>query len=179
MTADGSNEERGAGGIVPRVYDELRELGQRMMRREGPGHTLQPTVLVHEVFLKLAREDAQQWSDEAHFRAVAAIAMKRVLIDHARARAASKRGGGRKPSLDGLDPAADTVIAPEDLLGLNDALEELRARSERQARVVELRYFGAMTFEQVAGILGVSVNTAKNDWRFARAWLQRRLEGGP
>ncbi len=167
-----------AGELLPRVYEELRALGQRMMNREGPGHTLQPTVLVHEVFLKLSREDAQQWADEVHFRAVAAMAMRRVLIDHARARSAAKRGGGRKAHLDGLDPAASTGITNEDLLGLDEALDTLRALNERQARVVELRYFGGMTFEQVAESIGVSTNTAKNDWRFARAWLQRELEGG-
>ena len=170
-------DEADASGLLPRLYEELRILGQQLMRHERPGHTLQPTVLVHEVFMKLSGENGQNWADEAHFRAVAATAMRRILIDHARARAAVKRGRGRKATLEGLDPAASAGIPPEDLLELDSALDALRALNERQARVVELRYFGGMTFEQAAETIGVSTNTAKNDWRFARAWLQRRIEG--
>lgn len=157
------------------LYDELRDVGRRLMRQESAGHTLQPTVLIHEVYLKLSREEDSVWTDEVHFKAVAATIMRRVLVDHARARSAAKRGGGRKTALPHLDPADEAGVSPDELLGLDDALVALRALNERQARVVELRYFGGLSFAQVAEVLDVSVNTAKNDWRFARAWLQNKL----
>jgi RNA polymerase sigma factor (TIGR02999 family) len=166
-----------AGAWVERVYDELRGLGRRLMERESTAHTLQPTVLVHEAYLRLARENSSAWNDETHFRAVAATIMRRLLVDHARGRAALKRGGGSaKLALESIEPAdPGSAFTPEELLALDEALTDLREASERQARVVELRFFGGMRFEQIARELGVSMNTAKNDWRFALAWLARKL----
>lgn len=164
--------------LFERVYDELRSVSRGLMAKEAPGHTLQPTVLVHEVYLKLSRESDATWTDEAHLKAVAATVMRRLLIDHARSRMALKRGGGRKVQVEALDPEAESGLRDSDLLSLDEALTRLRDASERQARVVEMRYFGGMTFDQIATAIGVSPNTAKNDWRFARAWLQRAVEGG-
>jgi RNA polymerase sigma factor (TIGR02999 family) len=147
------------------------------MRNEDAGHTLQPTVLVHEAFLRISQETSSLFNDEAHFKAVAAIVMRRVLIDHARSRSTAKRGGGRPLSLDRIEPVADDGgLSPDELLALDEALTLLGERSPRQARVVELRFFGGLGFEEIGRTLDVSSNTAKNDWRFARAWLQQSLD---
>lgn len=160
------------------VYDELRSVSRGLMTRENPGHTLQPTVLVHEAFLRLSQESSSRFNDETHFKAVAATIMRRILIDHARKRSASKRGGRRPVHLNNIETGNDQDgLLPEEILALDDALHTLESHNPRQARVVELRYFGGLTFEQTARAIGVSTNTAKNDWRFARAWLQRRLDG--
>lgn len=171
------NNDRSA--LFEAIYDELRAVSRGLMRNEDAGHTLQPTVLVHEAFLRISQETSSLFNDEAHFKAVAAMVMRRVLIDHARSRTAAKRGGGRPLSLERIEPVADDDegLSPEELLALDDALDRLQEKSPRQARVVELRFFGGLTFEQVARTLDVSPNTAKNDWRFARAWLQRLLDG--
>lgn len=138
---------------------------------------MQPTVLVHEAFLRMSRESSSSFADETHFKAVAATVMRRVLIDHARRRTAAKRGGGRVVRLERMDVQGEEGgLLPEELLALDDALRRLESESGRRGRVVELRYFGGLTFERIAGMLDVSVNTAKNDWRFARAWLQRALD---
>lgn len=164
--------------LAPLVYAELRRLAEARMRRERPDHTLQATALVHEAFLRLTGSDAPAWEDRTHFFAVAARVMRRLLVDHARARGYAKRGGGvRRVS---LDEAVELSEEPgEDLLALDAALTRLAALDPRQHQVVELRFFGGLSVEETAEVLGVSAVTVKRDWRAARAWLYAELaEGG-
>jgi RNA polymerase sigma factor (TIGR02999 family) len=162
------------------VYDELRRLARGYMSREPAGHTLQPTALVHEAYLKLVDQTRADWKGKTHFFAVGARVMRRLLVDHARERGAAKRGAGwKRVTLSGAigsDPGRG--VAPERLLDLNAALERLAELDEREARVVTLRYFGGLTVEQVAEVLGVSRRTVDNDWRHAQAWLRHELSGG-
>jgi RNA polymerase sigma-70 factor, ECF subfamily len=156
------------------VYTELHGLAQRHMRRERPDHTLQPTALVHEAYLRLIRDAAVEWHDRAHFYATASLAMRRILVDHARSRFAAKRPGARhKVELDDFLAAQNPRI--EQLLILDEALTHLAEMDARQARVVEMIYFGGMSQEEVAAALGISVRTVKRDWRDARAWLEAEL----
>ncbi len=157
------------------VYAELHRIAQRQMRRERADHTLQPTALVHEAYIRLIRDAAVEWQDRAHFYATASLAMRRILVDHARANAAAKRPNPRgKVELDDLLAAQSPRI--ELLLILDEALTRLGEMDARQARVVEMLYFGGMSQEEVAGLLGISVRTVKRDWRDARAWLQAELD---
>jgi len=167
------------GEIMPAVYQELRRIAGQYLRRERrAGHTLQTTALVHEAYLRLASQRRDQWPDRAGFCAAAAQAIRRILIDHARRRARHKRGGSAARRVP-LDPAGLATPAPAiDLLMLDDALSRLAALSPRQARVVELRYFGGLTDDETAAVLGVSRRTVQADWRGARAWLYRELGGG-
>jgi RNA polymerase sigma factor (TIGR02999 family) len=155
----------------PRVYDELRRLAHLKLRREAPGHTLNTTALVHEAYLRLGAEGGAQWIDDAHFFALAATAMRRILVDHARRRGAEKRGGGARrvpiESVEGLgvEERAELLVA------LDDALERLAALDVRQARVVECRFFGGLTEDETARALGIGLRTVKRDWAKARSWL--------
>lgn len=159
--------------LLPLVYHELRRVAAGYLRRERAGHTLQPTALVHEAYVKLVNQKESDWKSRAHFLAVAAEAMQRILIDHARKHRAAKRGSGRQITLDvDSDVALKTDV---DLLALEEALKKLGQLNERQSRVVELRFFGGMNVDEVAHVLDVSPRTVKGDWRFARAWLQREL----
>lgn len=165
--------------LVPKVYAELRRLARRALRSEGPWHTLQPTALTHELFLELSRQRKVGWQNRAHFFAVASYLMRRILAEHARKRAAAKRDGGIRVSLDeGLRPMreADPRLAAN-LLDLHDALSTLERLDPRQARIVELRYFGGLTIEEAAELLDVSPATVKRDWTVARLWLRRELGG--
>jgi RNA polymerase sigma-70 factor (ECF subfamily) len=160
------------------VYDELHRRAQAYLRRERRDHTLQPTALVHEAFLRLARvasEPGMAWESRAQFLALAAVMMRRVLVDHARARTSDKRGGAWvRVTLDesvAWEPAREL-----DLLDLDAALVELSAQDARQARLVELRFFGGLPLDEAATVMGVSLATAKRDWALARAWLYRRLQ---
>ncbi len=166
-----------AKDLFPLVYDELRRLAKRYMVRETPGHTLQPTALVHEAYLKLVDQTRANWKGETHFFAVGARVMRRLLVDHARVRGAQKRGAGwQSVTLSGaLDPLGEEVLDREQLLDLNAALEQLAQIDEREARIVTLRFFGGLTVEQVAEVIGVSKRTVENDWRHAQAWLRLRL----
>ncbi len=170
----GEGDREAAQELFPIVYDELRRLAAAHLGREASGHTLQPTALVHEAFLKLVGQERAIYKDRAHFRAVASTAMRRVLVDHQRGRGAAKRGADRKVTLHD-EPAAEDA-AEVDLVRLDRAIEALRARSPRQAEVVVMRFFGAMSVEEVATVLDVSERTVKGDWRLARAWLTRELE---
>jgi RNA polymerase sigma-70 factor (ECF subfamily) len=164
--------------LVPLVYAELKRRAGAQLARERGSHTLQPTALVHEAFLRLVDQRSARWQNRAQFFAVAAQLMRRILVDHARARAADKRGGDAVRI--SLDDAGDASTSPEpDVLLLNQALERLARLDERQARVVELRYFGGLTVEEVAAVLEVSQITVKRDWAMARAWLYRELTSGP
>ena len=161
--------------LVALVYDELRRLGGDLLRRERPGHTLQPTALVHEAVLRLFRPDALSAAQgRAQFLAAAARAMRQVLVDHARRRAADKRGGDRErlPLDDVLDHFAEQRL---DLLALHDALDVLAGLHQRQGQVVELRFFGGYTVEEIAEQLGVSVSTVESDFRKATAFLRGQL----
>jgi RNA polymerase sigma factor (TIGR02999 family) len=162
--------------LLAAVYDELRRQAARAMRREGEAHTLQATAVVHEAYLRLVDQRAVEWRSRAHFFGVAAQMMRRVLVDHARARLAEKRGGElRRVSLG--DVGAGETDASVDVLDLHEALERLAALDPDQARLVELRYFGGLGIEDTAEALGVSPATVKREWAVARAWLRRELAG--
>lgn len=160
--------------LMPLVYAELRRRAAAHLRRERPGHTLRPTDLLHEAYLRLCAQNAG-FKNRDHFFAVATRLMRRILVDHARARSAAKRGKELRVTL-----AEDAVAAspPANLLEIDAALDELAALDEREAHVVELRFFGGLTMEEIARVLGVSVATAKSDWAHARAWLFARLGPG-
>lgn len=180
LLADLARGEPVAELLFPLVYEELRDLASAQLRREKPGHTLQPTALVHEAFLKLAGQERAHFESRSHFLAIAATAMRRVLVHHAEKRGSQKRGGGRAREATG---ALDAVVAPDagepvDLLALDEALTRLAALDERKAKVVELRYFAGLSVEEVAEAQGSSPATVKRDWEFARAWLLRELSRG-
>ena len=159
--------------LVPLIYRELRHLAARYMRRERPDHTLQPTALVHEAYLKLIEQRRVSWESRAHFYCVAARLMRRVLLDHAREFKAAKRGGGQKIP---LEPSlVYSEERPGELLAVDEALTRLAEQDPRQGRVVELRFFGGCSEDEIARILGVSSRTVKRDWRIARAWLYAEL----
>lgn len=164
--------------LVPLIYAELRQIAERAMRRERSDHTLQPTALVHEAFLRLVGKPDLSWESRAHFLNIAAQAMRRVLLMHARERRAAKRGGGleRVTLDDELVGTSDGV----DLIGLDESLQRLAAIFPRKARVVELRFFAGLTLEETGKVLEISLATVKREWDFARAWIRRDLTGeGP
>ena len=161
--------------LIPLVYDELRSIAQRYLRNERPGHTLQSTALVHEAYVRLISQDLPEWQNRAHFFAVAAQLMRQILVDHARAFRASKRGGGAcNLALDEAEQNAKRVDV--DILALDDALKTLSAMDPQQGKVVELKFFGGLSIEDTAEVLGVSSSTVKRDWITARAWLHRELD---
>jgi RNA polymerase sigma factor (TIGR02999 family) len=163
--------------LLPLVYDELRRLARAFMGRERREHTLQPTALVHEAYLQLVDQSRVNWQGRTHFRAVGARIMRRILIDHARRRGGLKRGGDQQRVTLGeaiLRPP-DSDVDLVELLAVNDALEALARLDERQARVVELRFFGGLTSAEIAEALGVSERTIQGDWSHGRAWLKREL----
>ena len=164
--------------LMPQVYDELRRLAANYLRHERPGQTLQATALVHEAFLRLSKEKNQPWKNRTHFLAIAALSMRQILVQRARARNAEKRGGGaEKIALDESVMAdhAPTGPAGVDVLALDTALEKLAALDPQQAKIVELRYFGGLTVEEVAEALEISPATVKRHWTVARAWLHKEL----
>jgi len=171
--ADAANEA-GLEALFGMVYGELRRLADGMLRSQRPGHTLQPTALVNEAYMKLARSDSVSDLDRGQVMALAATAMRQILVDHARGRKRQKRGGDwRRITL--TDPTRPDSPQPLDMLILDDALNRLAELSERKAKVVELRCFAGMGNEEVAAALGVSRATVAEDWRFARAWLTKEL----
>lgn len=170
---DGNAEA--ADRLFPLVYDQLRELAARYMQRERAEHTLQPTALVHEAYLKLIAGQAVDACDRSHFIGIAARAMRQILVDYARSRAAAKRDGGRMITL-ADDVAATDGRSPVELIMIDRALERLAEVDERQSRVVELRFFGGLGIAETAEVLGVSPATVKRDWVVAKGWLQRELE---
>jgi RNA polymerase sigma factor (TIGR02999 family) len=163
--------------LLPLVYDELRRQAARFLRAQAPGHTLQPTALVHEVYLRLVDQPTVEWEGRTHFFGVAARAMRSVLVDHARARHAAKRGGRARAVTLGAAHgiAGGTADAEVDVLALDEALTRLAALDPRQTQVVELRYFGGLSIEETAHVLGVSGATVERDWKTARLWLRREL----
>jgi RNA polymerase sigma factor (TIGR02999 family) len=167
-------DQRALEELVPLIYNELRHLAHNFLYSERPDHTLQTTALVHEAYLKLIDQRDARWQNRAHFFAIAAQAMRRILIDSARRRSAAKRGGrGEKLS---LDEAADIALEDEsNLLDLDEALTELAKIDPQQSRIVELRYFGGLTIEETAEVISVSPATVKREWAMARAWLHQEL----
>lgn len=163
--------------LFPLVYNELRRMAANRLRSERDGHTLCTTALVHEAWLELSKLNRIEWQNRSHFLALAAQAMRRILIDYAVARRRQKRGGGQSPvSLDdNHDAVAVAVARGEELIALDEALERLAALSQRQAHVVECRYYGGMSVEETAEALGISPATVKREWATARAWLNREL----
>ena len=160
--------------LVPLVYEELRRIATRQLRGERVNHTLQPTALVHEVYLRLIDQRQVDWQDRAHFLGVAAQTMRRVLVDHARRHGARKRGDGVQCV--SIDDAKELAASPDvPLLALDHALDRLEAVDPDLAKIVELRAFGGLTIEEAAHVLKVSPSTAKRDWRTAKAWLNREL----
>jgi RNA polymerase sigma factor (TIGR02999 family) len=162
--------------LTPLVYEELRQQAARYLRKERPGHSLQATALINEAYLRLIDVKDVQWQNRAHFFAIAANLMRRILVDHARRRDAEKRGGSQV-----LLTLDDTFAAAEqpdvDLLAIDEALNKLAMIDEQQARVVELRFFSGLTVEETAAALDVSPKTVKRDWSVARAWLRREIGG--
>ncbi len=160
--------------LMPHVYDVLHGIARKQLGRERSDHTLAPTALVHEAYMRLIDQNQVRWQNRAHFFAIAARAMRRILVNHARDRVALKRGGGQMAiTLD--EELAPAISRPEQMLALEDALNRLQTLDERRALVVEYRFFGGLTHEEIAHVLGVSVPTVQRDWRFARAWLARDL----
>lgn len=161
--------------LLPLVYDELRRLASRALTGEAEGHTLRTTALVHEAYVRLVGTDVA-WEGSRHFMRVAARAMRRVLVDHARARKSKKRGGGKAAyPLDSLEGVLPGSARPEDVLDLDEALERLIALEERKGRAVELHYFGGLSYDEVAEALDISAATVHRDLRMARAWLYKEL----
>ena len=157
------------------VYEELRRLAAYQMAREVPDHTLQPTALVHEAYLRLIGRDAR-WNSRSHFFAAAAEAMRRILIESARRKSSQKRGGGRTRLEFSEEMAPQTPPAADSLLALDEALRKLERADAESAQVVTLRFFGGLTVEEVAETMGISARTVKRYWSFARAWLQREID---
>lgn len=160
--------------LLPLVYTEMRQMAGRYLRRESPDHTLQPTALVHEAYMKLVDQHSARWQNRAHFFAIAAQTMRRILVDHARARGAEKRGGDLVRVQ--FDDAIKTPQSSPDLIRLDQALDALAKEQPRPAQIAELRYFGGLSIEETAESLGISPATVKREWMVARAWLYRELQ---
>jgi RNA polymerase sigma factor (TIGR02999 family) len=174
LLAWGRGEQAALDQLTPLVYDELRRLAHRYMRREHPGHTLQTSALVNEVYLRLIDSSHVRWQNRVHFFAVSAQLMRRILVDFARSRHNLKRGGGvRQVSLD--EALLVSNESSTDLVALDDALKALASLDARQSQVVELRFFGGLSVEETAEVLHVSEGTVRRDWSLARAWLHREL----
>lgn len=174
---DQSSQPAVAAELLPLVYNELRQLAANYLKRERDGHTLSPTALVHEAFLRLVDQSRVDWKGKTHFLAVGADAMRRILIDHARARKRDKRGRDwRRVAFD--HAVADLAILDVDLIDFRDALEALAKLDPRQARVVELRLFAGLSMEEIATVLSVSKRTVEGDWTHAKAWLRDKLGAG-
>jgi len=166
--------------VTPSMYGELRRIAARQLNLERLNHTLQPTALVHEAYLKLSGEHGRAYSDDSHFLAVAARAMRQILVDYARSRCAQKRLGDKHFSLSDMtvEVRAENGLELTDLLQLDDALASLAAENETLAQLVEMRYFGGMTAEESADVLGITAHVARHNLRYAQAWLRRKLNSG-
>lgn len=175
LEAVNRGDEDAREALVRTVYQELRQLAGIYMGAERPGHTLQPTALVNEAWMKLTDQSRVQWQGRSHFFGIAAQAMRRILVDHHRRRTAKRRSAD--PAITLAESVAQGFDDPVDLMALDGALQELSAMDARAARIVELRFFGGLSVEETAEVLGVSTPTVKRDWRMARAWLYERLGG--
>ena len=179
LDAAAAGDPTAAGQLLPLVYDELRKLAAQKLAREKPGQTLQPTALVHEAYVRLVGPDGdRRWDSRGHFFAAAAEAMRRILVENARRKGRLKRGGGQKRiELD--DPRLEYNEPVDELLAIDEALEQLAGEDPQAAQLVKLRYFGGLSIEDAAEIVGISRSTAYEHWAYARAWLHRRLRGRP
>jgi RNA polymerase sigma factor (TIGR02999 family) len=186
LRAWGAGDAQASDSLVRLVYAELRRQARLALRREGAGHTLQPTALVHEAWLRLGDQHDARWESRTQFFAIAAQTMRRVLLDHARTRHALKRGGGavqvtlggadRAGAMPGVRPDDGTALDAVDVIALNDALERLAVLDPQKARLVDLRYFAGLSIPEAAEVLGVSTATLGREWAVARMWLRRELE---
>lgn len=174
-----AGDQAALGQLLPLVYGELRRIAARQLRAERPGHTLDPTALVHELYFRLVDQHSATWQNRAQFFGLAAHLMRRILVDHARARQADKRGGAAPRMLvDGDVADQQRIGAAAEIIDIDRALEKLAVRDPEQARLVELRFFAGLTVEEAAHVLGRSPRTIKREWRLARAWLFGELRGG-
>jgi RNA polymerase sigma factor (TIGR02999 family) len=172
-----AGDAQAASRLLPIVYAELRRLAARYMRGERPGQTIQPTELVHEAYLRLVGGQPVEWQGRSHFLALAATSMRRILVERARAKNAEKRGGGgEKLELD--ERLAFSPEKPNEVLALDEALSQLAQHAPRQSRIVELRFFGGLSIEEIAAVEGIGARTVKRDWTLARAWLHREIARG-
>ncbi len=172
----GNGDQAALEKLMPLVYNELRRLATNYLHRERAGHTLQPTALVNEAYLKLVGQRNAKWQNRAQFFAISAQLMRRILVDHARRHTADKRGGSNQQRLS-ITSAEEFASQPAlDLLALNEALEELEKMDPQQSKIVELKFFGGLSIEEAAEVLGVGHATVEREWKSARAWLRRRLE---
>ncbi len=177
LNAASVGDHSAADALLPLVYDELRSLAARHLRRERPGHTLQATALAHETYLRLVDQTRVHWSGRAHFLAVAATLMRRILVNHEKARRREKRGGGAaRAAL--TEGALQTPAESLDLLALDEALSRLATIDPQQCRIVELRFFGGLTVEEVSQVVGTSERTVHREWTFAKAWLRGEISKG-
>ncbi|HUB80623.1 MAG TPA: sigma-70 family RNA polymerase sigma factor [Bryobacteraceae bacterium] len=177
LLAWSNGDERALHRLIPVIYEDLRQVAHSYMSRERSEHTLQTTALVHEAYNRLVENPRVRWQDRAHFLAVCARLMRRVLVDYARSRACRKRGGGMTPvSIDGLNIPCERT---RDLVAIDDALTALAELDRRKSQVVELRFFGGLTVEETAEFLKVSPDTVMRDWKTARAWMRRHLSMAP
>ena len=171
-----NGDESALEGLIPLVYDELRRLAKNYLRRERQDHTLQPTALVNEAYMRLADQKSMKWQNRAQFYGIAAQLMRRILVDHARLKYAEKRGGVEQQRLS-ITTAPEVAVMPDlDVLALHEALEELGAIDPQQARIVELKFFGGLSIEETAEVMSLGHATVERDWKMARAWLRRKLE---
>ena len=172
-------KEEALARLLPLVYNELRRLAGRYMRDERPGHTLQPTALVHEAFLRLAGQDRANWQSRAQFMGVAGQLMRRILVDHARQRHAAKRGGTLVTLDEAMGNPCASMTQPEEILAVDEALARLDRLDPQQALLVELRYFAGLSAEETAEAMGLALRTVESEWASAKAWLRAQLaEGG-
>lgn len=176
LRAWGNGDARALDRLTPIVYEELRRMARHYMRREDPDNSLQPTALVHEAYVKLVDTKIAQWQDRTHFFAISARVMRRILVDAARRKAADKRGGGavRMEINESIDAAP---LEHDEMVRLDDAMEALAKFDPRKAQVVELRFFGGLSMEETAEVLKISPQTVMRDWKLARVWLAREMEG--
>jgi RNA polymerase sigma factor (TIGR02999 family) len=176
LTRWSNGDQTALDRLMPMVYSELRRLASNYLRRERKDHTLQPTALVNEAYLKLIDQKTARWQNRAQFYGIAAQLMRRILVDHARQHKAAKRGGSDQQRLS--ITSAGTLAARTDLdvLALHEALEELATLDRQQERIVELKFFGGLSIEEIAEVLGIGHATVERDWKMARAWLRRKLE---
>jgi len=177
----GEGDQKALDDLMPLVYSELRRLARSYLRRERAGHTLQPTALVNEAYLKLIDQKNARWANRAQFYGVAAQLMRRILVDHARQHRAAKRGGSiqERLSITSAVQLGGKRLSTEpaiDLLALHEALEELTTLDPQQGRIVELKFFGGLSIEETAEVMGIGHATVERDWKMARAWLRRKLE---
>ncbi|HMV47745.1 MAG TPA: sigma-70 family RNA polymerase sigma factor [Blastocatellia bacterium] len=174
LLAWGDGDEAARDRLLPLVYDELRRLARHHMRREQPGHTLQTSALIHEAFLRMI-EQTVPWQNRAHFFGIAARLMRQILVNHAVARRSLKRGGDQQQV--SLTAAADLSSGRAvEILALDEALKSLAELDQRKSHIIELRFFGGLTNEEIAEVMGISLSTVEREWRLAKAWLQREME---